>query len=165
MAELYLVRHGLAATRGKKWPDDTKRPLTHKGIAKMRDVAAGLKDLDVKFDAILSSPLIRARQTADVLHAELKCATPIEETTLLAPGGRPADLVSHLRTHKKTARIALVGHEPDLGQLAAFLIGAKAPLVFKKGGVCRIDFEKFPPVPPGHLHWFALPRMLSALDD
>jgi phosphohistidine phosphatase len=163
MSELYLVRHGIAAERGKEWPDDTKRPLTHKGIARMREVAAGLKTLDVTLDLILTSPLVRARQTADLLHQGLGGATPLEETTLLAPGGRPADLIEFLRTRKKAGHVALVGHEPDLGQLAAFLIGAKAPLVFKKGGVCRIDFEKFPPVPPGQLQWFAPPAMLRAL--
>ena len=163
MAEIYLVRHGIAAERGKDWPDDTRRPLTQKGIARMTQVAAGLKDLEVEFDLILTSPLLRARQTADLLHQGLGGSTPLEETTLLAPGGRPADLIEYLRTQKKADRVALVGHEPDLGQLAAFLIGAKAPLVFKKGGICRIDFEKFPPVPPGQLQWFALPRMLRAL--
>lgn len=164
MSELYLVRHGIAAERGKEWPDDSKRPLTHKGIARMREVAAGLKDLEVSFDLILTSPLVRARQTADLLHQGLGGSIPLEETTLLGPGGRPADLIEFLRSKKKVDRIALVGHEPDLGQLAAFLIGARAPLVFKKGGICRIDFEKFPPVPPGHLVWFALPKMLRALD-
>ena len=161
--ELYLVRHGIAAERGKEWPDDSKRPLTPKGIARMGKVAAGLKALDVGLDLILTSPLVRARQTADLLHQGLGGATPLEETTLLAPGGKPADLVQHLRSCKKADRIALVGHEPDLGQLAAFLIGARAPLVFRKGGICRIDFDKFPPVPPGHLVWFALPKMLRAL--
>ena len=164
MSELYLVRHGIAAERGKEWPDDSKRPLTHKGIARMREVASGLKDLEVSFDLILTSPLVRARQTADLLHQGLGGSIPLEETAQLAPGGRPADLIELLRTKKKIDRVALVGHEPDLGQLAAFLIGARAPLVFKKGGVCRIDFEKFPPVPPGHLVWFALPKMLRALD-
>lgn len=162
--ELYLVRHGIAAERGKEWPDDSKRPLTPKGIARMGKITAGLKALDVGLDLILTSPLVRARQTADLLHQGLGGATPLEETTLLAPGGKPADLVQHLRSCKKADRIALVGHEPDLGQLAAFLIGARAPLVFRKGGICRIDFEKYPPVPPGRLVWFALPKMLRALD-
>lgn len=164
MAELYLVRHGIAAERGKEWPDDSKRPLTHKGIARMREITAGLKELEVSFDRILTSPLVRARQTADLLHQGLGGSTPLEETTLLAPGGAPADLMAFLAPNKKTDRIALVGHEPDLGRLAAFLIGAHAPLVFKKGGICRIDFEKYPPVPPGQLVWFALPKMLRALE-
>ncbi|HUF23308.1 MAG TPA: phosphohistidine phosphatase SixA [Vicinamibacterales bacterium] len=161
--ELYLVRHGIAAERGTEWPDDSTRPLTPKGIARMGKVTAGLEALGVGLDLILTSPLVRARQTADLLHQGLGGATPLEETALLAPGGKPADLVDHLRSRKKSDRIALVGHEPDLGQLAAFLIGARAPLVFKKGGICRIDFEKSPPVPPGQLVWFALPRMLRAL--
>lgn len=160
MAQLYLVRHGIAAERGDEWPDDSKRPLTHKGIAKMRDVVAGLRDLGVDLNLILTSPLLRARQTADLLHQGLGGSIPLEETTLLAPGGRPADLIELLRTKRKVERVALVGHEPDLGQLAAFLIGARAPLVFKKGGVARIDFEKLPPIPPGRLVWFALPKML-----
>ncbi len=159
MAEIYLIRHGLAASRGKAWPDDSKRPLTHKGKAKMREVAHGLTSLDVKLDLVLTSPLVRARQTADLVHKGLDVEAPVEETLVLAPGGAPAALVDLLRK-KKVKRVALVGHEPDLGQLAAFLIGARAPLVFKKGGVCRIDFEKLPPVPPGHLVWFALPEML-----
>lgn len=164
MAELYLVRHGIAAERGKEWPDDSKRPLTGKGIARMREITSGLKELGVTFDLILTSPLVRARQTADLLHQGLGGSIPLEETTLLAPGSAPAELLDTLRGRKKADRLALVGHEPDLGQLAAFLIGARAPLVFRKGGICRIDFEKYPPVPPGHLVWFALPKMLRALD-
>ena len=160
MAEIYLVRHGMAAERGKAWPDDSKRPLTSKGIRQLRKIVEGLEGLDVTLDLVLTSPLVRARQTADVLHGGLAKDAPLEETTRLAPGGRPADVIEVLRKHKKAERIALVGHEPDLGQLAAFLIGARAPLVFKKGGVCRIDFAKLPPVPPGQLVWFALPTML-----
>ncbi|MEX2273012.1 MAG: phosphohistidine phosphatase SixA [Vicinamibacterales bacterium] len=165
MAELYLIRHGIAAERGKEWPDDSKRPLTQKGIARLAEVAAGLKELAVTFDLILTSPLVRAHQTAELLQQGVGGTTPLEQTALLAPGGKPADLIDLLRSKskKKEERVALVGHEPDLGQLAAFLIGARAPLVFKKGGVCRIDFEKFPPVPPGHLVWFAQPRMLRSL--
>jgi len=164
MAELYLVRHGIAAERGDEWPDDSKRPLTPRGAARMREVAAGLRALESRLDLILTSPLVRARQTADLLQQGQGGSIPLEETTVLAPGGRPADLVELLRSKKKVERVALVGHEPDLGQLAAFLIGARAPLVFKKGGVARIDFEKFPPVPPGRLVWFALPKMLRGLD-
>jgi phosphohistidine phosphatase len=159
MTEIYLVRHGLAAERGKKWPDDSQRPLTHKGRARMRQVTSGLQALGVELDLVLTSPLVRARQTADLVHKGLGVSAPVEETLMLAPGGPPAALIELLRK-KKAKRVALVGHEPDLGQLAAFLIGARAPLVFKKGGVCRIDFEKLPPVPPGHLVWFALPQML-----
>ena len=84
--ELYLVRHAIAAERGPEWPDDTKRPLTHKGIARMRQLVEGLEDLGVELDLILTSPLLRARQTADLVHQGLGGATPLEETTVLAPG-------------------------------------------------------------------------------
>lgn len=160
MAELYLVRHGIAAERGAEWPDDTKRPLTHKGIARMQQIVGGLAGLGVELELILTSPLLRARQTADLIHQGLGGSTPLEETTTLAPGGAPADLIALLRSKPKAAAIALVGHEPDLGQLAAFLVGAHAPFVFKKGGICRIDFERMPPAPPGQLVWFAQPKML-----
>ena len=160
MAELYLIRHAIAAERGAEWPDDTKRPLTHKGIARMREVVEGLADLGVELDLILTSPLLRARQTADLVHQGLGGSTPLEETTVLAPGGAPADVIELLRAHGKAKAVALVGHEPDLGRLAAFLVGARAPFLFKKGGVCRIDFEKLPPAPPGTLVWFAQPKML-----
>jgi phosphohistidine phosphatase len=160
MAELYLVRHGIAEERGKAWPDDSQRPLTSRGVKQLRKIASGLDDLGVTFDLVLTSPLVRARQTADVLHRGLAKGAPLEETTRLAPGGRPADVIELLKKYRKADRVALVGHEPDMGQLAAFLIGARAPIVFKKGGVCRIDFTKLPPTPPGQLIWFALPGML-----
>jgi phosphohistidine phosphatase SixA len=69
------------------------------------------------------------------------------------------ELVKHLRK----GRVALVGHEPNLGELAAELIGAKTPLEFKKGGICRIDFDILPPKGTGLLRWFVTPRMLRKL--
>ena len=65
--QLYLVRHAIAAERGDKWPDDTKRPLTHKGAARMRQAVEGLRALGVEIDLVLTSPLVRAEQTADIL--------------------------------------------------------------------------------------------------
>ena len=67
--ELYLVRHAVAAERGEEWPDDSKRPLTARGIARFKEVVQGLNVLDVAIDEVFTSPLIRAKQTADVLAA------------------------------------------------------------------------------------------------
>src|SRR5437870_3538330 len=89
MIELYLIRHGLAAERGKDWPDDSKRPLTPEGIARLRKEARGLNAVGVTFDQIVTSPLIRARQTADVFSEELKSRPPIVTADALAPD-RPA---------------------------------------------------------------------------
>lgn len=160
---LYLVRHAIAAERGEAWPDDSKRPLTSKGITRMRAVARGLRELDVTLDAILTSPLERAKQTAELLAASMKPAPPVMILEALAPGVAPAQVAEGLAPFRKARRIALVGHEPGLGELAAWLIGANAPLSFRKGGVCRIDVMAFPPSGAGQLVWFATPKMLRRL--
>lgn len=164
MLELYLIRHGVAEERGKEWPDDSKRPLTPEGIARLQKAVRGLNALDIAFDQIVTSPLVRTRQTADVFSEALKTKPPIATSDALAPAGSSASVIQEITRHVRKARVALVGHEPNLGELAAQLIGARNPLEFKKGGICRIDFEKFPPVPPGQLVWFALPKMLRALE-
>ena len=161
--ELYLIRHGVAAERGEEFPDDSKRPLTSEGIARLRKEAKALEGLGVSFDQILSSPLVRARQTADVFAEELKGKPPIANTDALTPAGSPGAVIQELGKHMRKARIALVGHEPNMGELAAFLIGAKVALPFKKGAICRIDFSVFPPKGKGELIWFVPPRMLRKL--
>jgi phosphohistidine phosphatase len=163
MLELYLVRHGVAEDRGDDWPDDSKRPLTSGGIAKLRKEARGLVELGVTIDQIVTSPLVRTRQTADVLAEVLKNKPPIAASDALAPAGTPAAVIQEIGRHARKARVALVGHEPNLGELAAQLIGAKAPLEFKKGAICRIDFDALPPKGVGALRWFVTPRMLRSL--
>ena len=158
--ELYLVRHGIAAERGPDFPDDSKRPLVQKGIVRLRQSAQGLAALDVAFDVILTSPLTRARQTADVLAEGLPGKPAVHVIQSLAPGGTFTAFAEELEKYSKRSRIACVGHEPDLGQLAAKLIGARRPLEFKKGAICRIDLDGIPLNGPGHLRWFAPPRML-----
>jgi phosphohistidine phosphatase len=160
---LYLVRHGLAAERGTAWPDDTKRPLVPRGIARLRKEAAALEALAITFDTILTSPLTRAKQTADVLAAGLSPHPPVHVIASLAPGGSHAAFLADLEKHARRSHVACVGHEPDLGQLAARLIGAKRPIEFKKGAIGRIDLDGLPPSGPGHLRWLVTPRMLRAM--
>ncbi len=161
--ELYLVRHGIAAARGDAYPDDSKRPLTSAGIARLRKQARGLNALGVGFDLIITSPLVRAKQTAEALAQGLKTKPAVVASDSLAPAGTPASVIQEIVKHQRKARIALVGHEPNLGELAARLIGARTPLEFKKGAVCRIDFEVLPPKGIGHLRWFLTPKVLRAL--
>lgn len=161
--ELYLIRHGVAAERGEEYPDDSKRPLTSRGIARLRSEAKALNALEITFDLIITSPLIRTRQTADVIAESLQAKPPVATSDALAPAGTPAGVVQELARHAKKARIALVGHEPNLGELAARLIGAKSPIEFKKGAICRIDFEVLPPKALGQLQWFVTPRMLRKI--
>ena len=161
--ELYLIRHGVAADRGEEYPDDSKRPLTSDGISQLRKQAKALDTLDIGFDHIITSPLVRTRQTADVFAEHLKSKPSVSNSDALAPAGTPAGVLQELGKHMRKARIALVGHEPNIGELAARLIGSRTPLAFKKGAICRIDFELFPPKGSGQLRWFVTPRMLRKM--
>ena len=158
--ELYLVRHAIAAERGDDWPDDDTRPLTEHGIARFKEVVRGLEWLDVSVDEIFTSPLIRAKQTADLLAAGLPGKPSIAMLDALSPGHSPTSVMAQLARAARRGRIALVGHEPGLGELAAHLIGSGRALPFKKGGVCRIDVESLTSRRAGALHWFATPKVL-----
>lgn len=161
--ELYLIRHGLAEERGEAWPDDTKRPLTDDGIARLRKEARGLARLGVGFDVVLTSPLVRARQTAEIVAGGFAPRPPLVNVDSLAPGGGFQSLAADLEKHARKTRIALVGHEPELGELAARLVGARHPIEFKKGAVCRIDVEDLPPRGEGALRWLLTPKILRSV--
>jgi phosphohistidine phosphatase len=161
--ELYLIRHGIAEDRGEAWPDDTKRPLTDRGIARLKKEARGLERLGVTFDVVLTSALVRARQTADAVAGAFDPRPPIVTVESLAPGGTYQAVLVDLEKQSKRSRIALVGHEPGLGELAARLVGSRHPIEFKKGAICRIDFEALPPAGPGALRWFLTPRVLRSV--
>jgi phosphohistidine phosphatase len=161
--ELYLIRHGLAEERGDAWPDDGKRPLTEDGMESMRKEARGLARLGVVLDVVLSSPLVRARQTAELVAGGLEPRPPIVNVESLTPDGSYAGVVADLEKHARKRRIALVGHEPAIGELAARLIGSRHSFEFKKGAVCRIDVEALPPSGPGNLRWLLTPKVLKAV--
>ena len=126
--ELYLIRHGVAADRGSDYPDDSKRPLTSDGISRLRKSAKALAELDVDFDQIIASPLVRTKQTADIFAQALPSNPSVVLSDSLAPAGTPSAVFQELGKHMRRARIALVGHEPNLGELAARLIGARTPI-------------------------------------
>jgi phosphohistidine phosphatase len=161
--QLYLIRHGIAESRGEAWPDDAKRPLTEEGIARLRKAARGLERLGVSFDVMLASPLVRARQTADVIAGELDPQPHVTTIPSLAPGGTFQALMADLEKHGRRARIALVGHEPGIGELAARLLGSRHPIEFRKGAVARIDVDALPPSAPGDLRWLLTPKILRRL--
>jgi phosphohistidine phosphatase len=162
--QLYLVRHAIAEERGAAWPDDSLRPLTDEGARRWRRQAAGLAAIAARPDQILTSPFARARQTADLLAAAFARKPKVVEMPALQPGVKARDVLRVLAPVGRQASIALVGHEPGLGELAALLVGFRTAPEFKKGGVARIDVAILPPPPgSGTLQWWLTPRILRAL--
>jgi 5-methylcytosine-specific restriction endonuclease McrA len=102
--ELYLVRHAVAAERGDDWPDDDKRPLTSTGVSRFREVVKGLAWFDVGLDEIYSSPLVRARQTAELLSAGMEGKPSVRTLDALSPGHEPAEVLAELATRVKRRR-------------------------------------------------------------
>jgi len=161
---LYLLRHGIAADAAAGL-SDADRALTAEGARKLKGIAGGLKRLGLSPDVVLSSPLRRAQETAAVLVAGVNPSLPVEVYDRLAPGHSASDVVSALRPYRGAQQIVLVGHQPDLGELASYLLtGApgRVPFAFKKGGVAAIEVSSVPPRSAGLLLWFATPKMLRA---
>jgi phosphohistidine phosphatase len=165
MKTLYLIRHAIAADQGPEYPSDDVRPLTEEGAARFRVQVRGLRGLDVTADIILASPLLRCRQTAQLLAEGLAGDVPVETLEALRPGGRVADVLEGLAPHRRVGALALVGHEPSIGYLASALIGATGSMPFKKGAVCRIDVDAFPPRGGGLLVWMLPPKVLRRLGE
>ncbi len=145
--------------------DDAKRPLTPEGKQKMREIASGLVRAGLEADWIVSSPLVRAVETAEIVAEALEFQASLGPLRCSRPGGDPEALITFLAKRSNRRRVLVVGHEPDLGELAARLIGAgrNANMPFKKGGCCLITFSEFPPKSPGRLVWWLTPRIMRKL--
>src|SRR4029077_14948147 len=117
----------------------------------------------VSFDVIVTSPLVRTRQTAEIVAAGIDPHPHIVAAESLAPGGSFSAVMADLEKHSRRARIALVGHEPGIGELAARLAGSRHPIPFKKGAGCRMDLYALPPDGPGNLRWLMTPRIMRAI--
>jgi phosphohistidine phosphatase len=160
-ATIYLIRHAIAEERGDEWPDDDLRPLTKEGKERFSATARGFFSFASAPERVVTSPLIRARQTAQLFASAAKPPLSVAAMDELGPGHSPSAVLAQVRKLGGDS-IALVGHEPDLGYLAANLLGAKRPLPFKKGGICRIDVT-WERVPQGTLVWFLPPKVLVPL--
>ena len=136
--ELYFLRHGVAADVGPEGSGDAGRPLTAEGIKKMKEEARGLRRLDVRPDVLLSSPLVRARQTAEIVRHALGLDSRLVDA--LAPGCDVAQLRDLLGEYRSAERIMVVGHEPDFSDLISALTGGSR-IMLKKGGLARVDLE------------------------
>jgi phosphohistidine phosphatase len=142
---LSLLRHGIAVERGSSGDeDDSERSLTAKGERRMRRSAEGMLALGLRYDLILSSPYLRARQTAEIVAQILKTAEGLHLTDRLTPAGSPRQLLEALHTeYRERQDVLLVGHEPYLSRLLSTLLtgGPNLPVVMKKGGLCTLAVE------------------------
>lgn len=159
--DVILMRHGRAGQRGDP-QTDAQRPLTAEGRERLRRALPGLHQLVPHIERVVSSPLLRARQTAEVVAERYRC--PLSELAALAPGGEPAAVTRWLG-EQRAQTLLLVGHEPDLGRLASwYLTGSEESfLTMKKGAIGLIHFDGKPAVAGGELRLWLTAGQLSRL--
>lgn len=156
--KIYFLRHGVAYER-EEWQgeNDGLRPLTDDGIKDMKREAKMLRDMSLKLDAIVSSPLVRARQTAKIVAKKLDME--VQQDELLKPGFDVEALGALLARHSSDRRLMLVGHEPDFSRTIAQLIGG-GTVDMAKGGLARVDTDGDTRPLRGSLIWLLTPKLL-----
>ena len=157
-----LIRHGIAVQREEWEGSDAERPLTEKGAKRMAQVAAGLKWLEVQPTHILSSPLLRAVETAKILQAVFSLRSAVRRVEELVPDAAPERMLQLLHELPAKSCVLCVGHEPHLSLAASVMLTGKpsAAFPFKKGGACLMELPGSPN--PGHaiLRWWMEPGQL-----
>lgn len=160
--ELYIIRHGLAGEHGS-YANDEERPLTEEGQRKTRRVAKRLQELNIRFNLIQTSPLVRARQTAEILQT-VGLGKQLEESVDLKPGGNINSWLEWLQSWRVQGNqsLAIVGHEPDLGAWAEQLVWGKVQykLVVKKASVIGLLLPDRDVLGQSQLFWLTPPRLL-----
>ena len=164
--KIYLLRHGVAVDHGTPGVTEEQRPLTSEGAAKMRQAAEGMKQFGVEFEVLLTSPLERARQTADIVASVFNAKQRLKELAALRAGGPIEKLWTALQPYNRCQRIMLVGHEPDMSRIASWLLAGREDVMdinFKKGGLCLIEISSLPPRTPGSLRWLLTPKQMTLM--
>jgi phosphohistidine phosphatase len=156
---LYFLRHGQAGNPNEWQGDDSERPLTTDGKRRMQREAAAIRALGVSPDVIVSSPLVRAQQTAEIVATGLDLRDRLVMDPRLGPGFDPRQLKALLAAHRDASALLLVGHEPDFSDTISRLIGG-GRLDLKKGGLALVELEDRAS-PAGRLLWLLPPRVLD----
>jgi phosphohistidine phosphatase len=160
-----LIRHGIAVEQEEWKGTDADRPLTERGAKRVAQVASGLQWLGVKPTAILSSPLLRAADTAKIVHTVLNVRSSVRSIDELLPAASPELLITVLQRLPPDCCVLCVGHEPHLSRTAGMLLTGKptTAFAFKKAGACLLEVTV--PVKPGKalLRWWMGPAQLRAL--
>jgi phosphohistidine phosphatase len=163
---LYIVRHAIAVERGAPgYDDDSQRPLTDEGRKKMKKIAKGIHQLKVKLDVILSSPYVRARDTAILLANEFEMKDKVALSDNLIPPGNFESLVNEIREKYDVDNLALVGHEPMLSSLISWLATGNTDMkvVLKKGGVAYLSADNLYHDGRATLNWLLTPALMLSL--
>jgi len=164
---LYLLRHAIAVERtASDESADSARALTAEGAKKMRRIAKGMKNLELNFDLILSSPYRRARQTAEIVARRLRAERKLKFTEHLTPRGDAGELIEEIgHLHGRPDELLLVGHEPYLSHLAARVLARdnQLRLTLKKGGLIKLAVKRLRDGPCATLEWLLTPSQLAAL--
>lgn len=157
--KLYFLRHGQAGNRHEWHGDDSKRPLTVEGKKRMQREAAAIWRLELPLDVIVSSPLVRAVQTAEIVAKARGSAARLVTDGRLAPGFGPKHLAAIVAEHRNIRGLMLVGHEPDFSQTISQVTGG-GRLAMKKGGLACIEVGD-PASLKGTLVWLIPPKVLE----
>ena len=166
--KLYIIRHAIAVDEGTSdYESDSQRPLTDKGRRKMRQVARALRNLGVEFDLILSSPYVRARETAEILAEVFKMKKKLVFSDNLIPLGNPDLLITEVNEKYSVDSLAVVGHEPHLSTLVGLLAAenGKIDVTLKKGGVCYLSADDLHHEHRATIEWLLPPGLLMELGD
>jgi phosphohistidine phosphatase len=165
--KIHVLRHGIAVVRDDlDVENDTKRPLTSKGKRQLRQTAVAMKKMGLRFDLILSSPYLRAKQTAGIVAESLKLKRRLKFSDALVPDGSPKNLIKQLNELKPAPEnILLVGHEPYLSRLISLLTTGCMDLMmdFKKGGLCKMETGTLSHDRCATLVWLLTPKQLMLM--
>jgi phosphohistidine phosphatase len=157
--EIYLLRHG-TAEHAAPGGSDANRRLTEEGREELRRVLERARRAGVKPALILSSPLARAIETAQLAGGILGYQGGVVQTRALVPEARPEEVWAELRERRDENAVLLAGHEPLFSYTTAYLLGCPAlQLVFEKGALLRVDIDKFGGEPRGVLRWMLTPDL------
>lgn len=158
--QIYILRHGIAEV-AQAGMSDADRALVPEGKKKLRSVLRVVRNAGVAPKLILTSPLLRAVETAEIAAAVLGYEDKIVETEVLRPGHSPNEVWDEIRTHSWAEQILLSGHEPQLGYATGYLLGAPSLAIdLKKGAVVRVDVDQFGAQPRGVLRWHLTPKLV-----
>ena len=167
--DVYVLRHGVADERDyRKYPDDDLRPLIPEGIDKLTRQAKGLKVLGLSVDLVISSPLVRAVQTAHVVMTGLEIAGDLAYSETLAPEAHPYLLLEELASKYSTVdKVMVVGHEPHMSSFVSMVVAGdlNGLIRMKKGALCKLRIPRVDGVRSGWLEWLMTPDQMIKLGE